>query len=223
MLLTVSETYPNTMTVNYTRDAAGDMTGIEYVKTTHCTEKCVWFTDSVLASIHGQWLEQTSTLSRQAYTYDAAGRLTQVQDTPVGKGCVVRIYAYDEDTNRTNLTTREPGSGGQCATTGGSEEKHSYDGADRLTDTGIVYNTFGDITSLPAVDAGGSELTSVYYADNQLASETQNGQTIGYNLDPDGRTLETVSTGKSLRHHQPLRWTRWYPGVDREHHGRNGA
>jgi RHS repeat-associated protein len=77
-----------------------------------------------------------------------------------------------------------------------AEEKHSYDTADRLTDPGTSYNTFGDITALPAADAGGSELTSAFYTDNQLASQTQNGQTIGYNLDPAGRTLETVATGK---------------------------
>jgi RHS repeat-associated protein len=54
---------------------------------------------------------------------------------------------------------------------------------------------------LPAADAGGKEasenLTSTFYTDNQLASQTQNGETIGYNLDPTGRTLETVSTGKT--------------------------
>ena len=192
----LTEGYPNGMNADYTYDQTGKPIGLEYVKTTHCTEKCTWFSDGVVPSIHGQWLEQTSTLGHQAYTYDAAGRLTQVQDTPVGKGCITRIYGYEEDTNRTSFTTREPGFEGKCATEGGTEEKHTYDEADRLTDTGIVYNTFGDITSLPAVDAGGSELTSTYYTDNQLAGETQNGQTIGYNLDPDGRTLETVSTGK---------------------------
>ena len=122
--------------------------------------------------------------------------MTQVQNTPAGKGCTTRVYVYDADTNRTSLTTREPGAEGKCATEGGTVEKHTYDEADRLNDTGVSYNAFGDITALPATDAGGSELTSAYYVDNQLASETQNGQTIGYNLDPAGRTLETVATGK---------------------------
>ncbi|HEY5342928.1 MAG TPA: RHS repeat-associated core domain-containing protein, partial [Solirubrobacteraceae bacterium] len=142
-------------------------------------------------------LEQTSTLSHQAYTYDAAGRLTQVQNTPAGKGCTTRAYAYDEDTNRLSLKTHEPGSKGECTSTGGTEEKHTYDEADRLTDTGTKYSEFGNITNLPSSDAGGSELTSTYYTDSQLASETQNGQTIGYNLDPALRTRETVSTGKT--------------------------
>ncbi len=193
----LTESYPNGMSANYTYNPSGTATALEYKKTTHCTEKCTWFSDTVVPSIHDQWLSQTSTFSSQAYTYDAAGRLIQVQNTPVGKGCTTRVYAYDEDTNRTSLTTREPNSKGECTTTGGTVEKHSYDEADRLTDTGTSYNTFGNITALPASDAGGSELTSTYYTDNQLATQTQNGETIGYNLDPAGRTRETVSTGKS--------------------------
>jgi RHS repeat-associated protein len=194
----LTEGYPNGMNASYTYNQTGKPTSLEYVKTTHCTEKCTWFSDSVVPSIHGQSLSQTSTLSSQSYTYDGAGRLTQVQSTPAGKGCTTRIYAYDEDTNRLNLTLREPGTGGVCATTGGTVENHSYDTADRLLDPGAAYSTFGNITSLPAVDAGGSELTSAYYVDNQLQNETQNGQTIGYNLDPQGRTREIVSTGKKV-------------------------
>jgi RHS repeat-associated protein len=193
----LNEGYPNGMNANYTYDSTGKPTALEYKKTTHCTEKCVWFSDSVVPSIHGQWLSQTSTLSSQAYAYDAAGRLTQVQNTPAGKGCTTRIYAYEEDTNRVSLTTREPGSKGECQTTGGTVEKHTYDTADRLIDAGTSYNTFGNITALPATDAGGTQLTSSFYVDNQLQSQTQNGQTIGYNLDPALRTRETVSTGKT--------------------------
>jgi RHS repeat-associated protein len=192
----LTEGYPNGMNADYTYNQEGTPTKLEYVKTTHCTEKCTWFSDAVVPSIHGQWLEQTSTLSHQAYTYDAAGRLTQVQDTPTGKGCTTRMYAYDEDTNRVSLKTYEPNSKGECASEAVTEESHTYDSADRLDDAGVKYSEFGNITNVPASDAGGSELTSTFYTDNQLASETQNGQTIGYNLDPAGRTRETVMTGK---------------------------
>jgi RHS repeat-associated protein len=193
----VTEGYPNGMNANYTYSQVGKPIALEYVKTTHCTEKCTWFSDTIVPSSHGQVLEQTSTLSHQAYTYDAAGRLTQVQNTPAGKGCTTRIYGYEEDTNRISLTTREPGTEGKCATEGGTVEKHTYDSADRLTDTGAKYNEFGNISALPAADAGGTELTSTFYTDNQLASQTQNGETIGYNLDPAARTREIVSTGKT--------------------------
>lgn len=191
--------YPNAMTANYTYSEAGAPTSLEYKKTAHCAKTCpeAWFSETVLPSIHGQQLEDTNTLAKTTNTYDNTGRLTQVQDTPNGKGCVTRAYAYDEDTNRTSLKTYEPGTEGKCATEKGTEEKHIYDPADRLTDAGIKYNTFGNTTTLPASDAGGTELTSSYYVDNQLASETQNGETIGYNLDPASRTRETVSTGKT--------------------------
>jgi RHS repeat-associated protein len=193
----LDEFYPNGMTAKYSYDPTGKATTLEYVKARYCGTSCTWFSDTVVPSIHGQWLSQVSSLSSQAYKYDAAGRLTQVQNTPAGGGCTTREYAYDEDTNRTSLTTFSPGGKGECTSTGGSVEKHTYDSADRLLDSGIAYSTFGNITALPAADAGGYELTSSYYADNQLASQTQNGQTVGYSLDPEERTRETVSTGKS--------------------------
>ncbi len=187
--------YPNGMVANYSHNAAGEAIGLEYVKTTHCTSGCTWYSDAVLSSIHGQVLAQTSTQSGQGYSYDGVGRLTQVKDTPAGKGCTTRLYSYDAETNRTGMTTREPGLEGKCATEGGTNETHSYDKADRLTDSGVAYSTFGDITTLPAADAGGSELTSTYYVNNEVASQAQKGQTIGYALDPGGRVRETVSTG----------------------------
>jgi len=194
----ISEELPNGMSVTTTLNHIGEATGLVYKKTTHCTEKCEWYTDSVIPSIHGQWLSQTSTLSTNNYSYDEAGRLIQVQDTPAGKECATRSYVYDADGNRTSLK-RTPASGGKCSTAGGETETHSYDTADRLIDTGTTYNPFGDILTLPAADAGGSKLTSAYYADGQLASQEQSEQTIGYQLDPARRTRETVATGKATK------------------------
>jgi RHS repeat-associated protein len=201
----LSEGYPNGMAATYTYGAAGKPTAVVYKKTTHCTEeaeKCVWFKDVVVPSIHGQWLDQTSGLSHQTYTYDAAGRLTQVQNTPTAsKVCTTRLYSYEADSNRVSLTTREPGVE-KCATEGGVEQKHTYDTADRLTDAGTQYNDFGDVLALPAKDAGGTEaaeeLTSTYYVDNQAATQGQSGETLSYELDPSGRTLEANSTGKTV-------------------------
>jgi RHS repeat-associated protein len=51
------------------------------------------------------------------------------------------------------------------------------------------------------VDAGGSELTSKFYADGQLASQEQGiakaKESIAYKLDPARRTNETISTGST--------------------------
>ncbi len=190
-----SETYPNGMTATYTRNAAGETVGIEYVKSTHCTEKCTWFSETTVPSIHGETLLRSSTLASDTYTYDAAGRLTQTTETPTGKGCTTRIYAYDEDSNRTSLTTREPGMEGKCATEGGSSETHTYDADDRLIDSGVSYDPLGDIAKLPADDGGGHELASEYYVDGQVQKQSQNGQTNTYTLDPEGRILKTVGEG----------------------------
>ncbi len=76
-------------------------------------------------------------------------------------------------------------------------EGHSYSTADQLADTGITYNAFGDVIWLPASDAGGKGVSSTFYSDNQLYSQTQNAQTMTYQLDPTRRTRETVATGTS--------------------------
>jgi YD repeat-containing protein len=196
----VAETYPNGMTATNTFNAVGEAIGTEYVKTTHCSTNCTWFSDNVTPSIHGETLAQTSTLAHEAYGYDSAGRLTEVQETPTGKGCTIRMYAYDEESNRTNLTNREPGSEGKCATEGGGTEHHTYEEANRLADTGVTYEAFGNVTTLPAADAGGgTELTSTYYVDNQVATQTQGSKKLEYLYDPAGRTRETktVAGGKT--------------------------
>jgi RHS repeat-associated protein len=190
-----SEGYPNGMSQTTTLNAIGEPISLEDVKTTDCTSNCTWFSDSVVPTISGAWAAQTSTFSKETYVQDEANRLTEVKETPTGQGCTTRIYAYDQETNRTSITTRPPAAEGKCATEGGTIEKHTYDEASRLDDTGVAYEPFGSITALPAVDAGGSELKASFYSDNQLATQTQNGETIGYNLDPAGRTRETVSTG----------------------------
>ncbi len=227
-----SEIYPNGMCANTTYNAAGTATSIEYIKTRVCSETGapVWFSDSIVPSIHGETLEQTSTLSKEEYEYDTAGRLLKTQETPAGKGCVTRVYAYDEESNRTSLTTREPGTEGKCASEGGTVQRHTYDEANRLTDEGVAYETFGNITKMPAADAGGHEITSTYYLDNQLATETQNSETLKYLYDPAGRTMETTAEGKTasktISHYAgpdnaltwasegSEKWTRNIPGLD---------
>ncbi len=196
-----TETYPNGMTASYTHNQTGETTGIEYKKTVHCAKTCpeVWYTDTIVPSIHGETLKQTSTLSEEpSYTYDAAGRLTQTQEIPTGEGCKTRIYNYDEDSNRTTETTREPGTEGKCASEGGNTEWHTYDTANTLADPEVTYETFGNTTKLPAADAGGSALTSEYYLDGQVYKQEQGEQKIEYKLDPEERTLETISTGKPV-------------------------
>jgi hypothetical protein len=100
----------------------------------------------------------------------------------------------------------------KCTTEGGSGEWHTYDTADRMTDPGVIYEPFGNITALPSADAGGHELLSSFYIDGQVHTQSQNGKTIEYSLDPDGRTREMVSGGATTIDHYDaggggLAWT----------------
>ena len=230
------ETFPNAMTATYTRNQVGETTGIEYVKTAHCEKTCpeVWYSDTIVPSVHGETLKQASTMSEEpSYTYDEAGRLLQTQEIPAGEGCKTRVYTYDEESNRKSLATHEPGSKGECTSTGGTEEKHTYDEANRLTDPGVKYETFGNTTNLPAADADGSELISEYYVDGQVSKQEQNGEKIEYKLDPEERTRETLSKGNTsttvITHYdssggavawtgegsgETEKWTRNIPGID---------
>jgi streptogramin lyase len=236
-----SESYPNGMTAYDTYNHAGEATGIEYKKTVDCAKSCpeVWFSDSVVPSIHGEALKQTSTLSEEpSYTYDGAGRLVEEQEVPAGEGCKTHLYSYDEDSNRTTETTREPATEGKCASEGGSTEWHTYDTANSLADPGVTYEPFGNTTKLPAADADGKEstesLTTEYYVDSQVYKQEQGEQKLEYKLDPAERTLETVSSGKPVdstvvSHYDAAggavawtgegsgeteKWTRSIPGID---------
>jgi hypothetical protein len=125
------------------------------------------------------------------------------------------------------LTTRAPGGEGKCATEGGTVEKHTYDEANRLTDAGIAYDSFGNVTKLPAADAEGHELTSTFYVDGAVATQSQNGVSNSYSLDPEGRVRETISGANTTISHydstgEAVAWTsegegkskRNIPGID---------
>jgi RHS repeat-associated protein len=104
-----------------------------------------------------------------------------------------------------SLTTI-PSATSTCATSGGSTVNHSYDEADRLTDAGYVYDTWGRTTTVPSVDAGGSgNLTVGYYANDMVRSMsqgTQTTQTMTWNLDPANRLHSwTDASGTSHVNH----------------------
>jgi DNA-binding beta-propeller fold protein YncE len=227
------EVYPNGMCANTTYNSVGTATGVEYLKPKTCTESkpTVWFSDSVVPSIDGETLQQTSTLSKENYTYDNLGRLTETQETPAGKDCKSRLYGYDEESNRTSETTRES-STETCATEGGTTEIHSYDIANRLVDSGVEYETFGNTTKMPAADAG-HEIVSTYYLDNQVATQKQNEQSFKYSYDPAGRMMEATSENETTKAKSTVithyagggnaltwtsegseKWTRNIPGID---------
>lgn len=181
--LMVQRGLPNGLVAETTYDEAGAAVELTYTKTTSCSEACTWLTESADRSIYGQVLSQANTASSQKYAYDNAGRLTVVNDTPQAGGCVTRVYQFDADSNRTSLTTRPPATKGECAVSGGLTETYAYDAADRLVGEGISYDSWGRITSLPGVYAGGGTLVTSYYGNDMVASQSQGGITNSYQLD----------------------------------------
>lgn len=229
--------YPDEMCANYTYNTVGETTHIEYTKAATCSEKeGVWFSETRVPSVRGETMSRTSTLAKEEYAYDTLGRLTEAKETPAGEYCKTRIYAYDEESNRTKLTTREPSSKNECATEGGTVQEHTYDEANRLTDSGITYDALGNTTKLPSGDAEGHALESTFYVDNAVATQTQNGVTNDYYLDPEGRVREAVTSAKKVISHYDSsgaavawtcegaekaetcesggKWTRNIPGID---------
>jgi RHS repeat-associated protein len=155
---------------------------------------------TALTSVHGQWLassgpSSTGNAATVAYTYDSAGRLAQVQDTLAGQ-CTTRQYGFDADSNRTQYIATGPGSGGACQS-GTLATVHSYDAADRLTDTGIAYDAMGRTTTLPAADAGGTQQTFTYYANDQVNTLTQGTVTHTATLDPTWRIRTWATSADS--------------------------
>ncbi len=140
-------------------------------------------TDRIVPTIHGQWLRQFG-LTTRAFTIDAWGRVTQTDDVS-DDACVRRAYEYGspagKNTNRVAETTAVGAPGGDCPTTGGTTETHSYDTADRLVDNGYDYDAFGRTTALP----GG--LTVAYHADDRVRSQTAGTVRQTWNNDPAQR------------------------------------
>lgn len=186
---------PNGLVASTTYDEVGEPTKLAYTKVPSCTEKCIWLEESNERSIYGQILSQTSLGSSQQYSYDEAGRLTLVKDTPQGGECTTRQYFFDADSNRTKLTTRAPGAGGACdVSSKGTSQEYSYDAADRLTGE-VTYDGFGRITSLPSKYAGGSTLKTSFYSNEMVASQSQAGLTNTYQLDAAGRPRQVIQAG----------------------------
>jgi RHS repeat-associated protein len=186
---------PNGLSAKTTYNEAGEPTKLVYTKAASCGESCTWFEEKLERSIIGQILTRTGTLSN-VYSYDKAGRLTLAEETPTGGSCVTRSYSYDEDSNRKALITRAPGLGGACDTTSeGGKQTYKYDSADRLVDTGVAYDPFGRITSLPAADAGGKALASTFFSNDMVANQTQNGVSNTFELDASLRQRQRLQGG----------------------------
>jgi RHS repeat-associated protein len=190
----IKEGLPNGLTKSTTFDAAGAPTALSYTKASNCGASCTWLSFAVDRSARGQILSETGNLGKDEYGYDAVGRLTTARETPTGGSCTTRSYEYDPDSNRKGLTTI-PGVGSTCSSSGGSNQEYKYDAADRLLSEGPTYDDFGRIKNLPAALAGGKALTTTYFSNGMIATQSQNGLTNSYQLDASLRPRQRLQAG----------------------------
>ncbi|MDT9682749.1 DNRLRE domain-containing protein [Streptomyces sp. TRM76323] len=180
-----SEKLPGGYTLKQTEDTTGSPVERTYTRDSDGT---VVYSDTVTESIHGQVTSHTG-WSDQTYRYDTTGRLTVVEDT-YDTVCTKRTYTFDNRTNRKSLTTATGAPGADCPTTGGTTTNHTYDTADRLVDTGYVYDAFGRTTTVP--DNG----TIGYYTSDLVHQQTADGKRQTWQLDATHRFRSwTVETG----------------------------
>jgi RHS repeat-associated protein len=190
----VKQGLPNGLTREMAVDEAGEATGLTYTKASNCGTNCTWLSNSAQRSIRGQILVEEGTLGKDEYAYDKLGRLTAARETLTGGSCTTRNYAYDADSNRTGMTTI-PGVAGACSSSGGTSRSYAYDAADRLYAPGLIYDEFGRITSLPGEFAGGKTLTTSYFSNDMVASQTQDGVTNTFQLDAMLRHRQRLQAG----------------------------
>jgi RHS repeat-associated protein len=192
----VEEGLPNGLLAKTTYDETDAPSHLSYEKKTFCSTSCTWLDYAVDRSIGGQVLTESSLTATRQYGYDKAGRLKLAKETPAGGECTTRSYIYDKDSNRTALITRAPGIGGACdVSSNGAVQSHTYDAGDRLIDAGVIYDNFGRITSLPAEDAGGGALTTTYYSNDLVATQSQGQVTNAYQLDAAFRQRQRTQSG----------------------------
>lgn len=197
--------YPNGLRATTSHDETGTAVNLEYVKTTNCSTDCTWLQFASERSIHGDTMASNSDLSDQQYDYDAAGRLTRVQDRLGGASCKTRAYAVDDDSNRTAADIYAPTSTGECQqTTPTLSSTYTYDAADRVVDAGFVYDTLGRTLTVPAAYALGTTLTATYYVNDVVRSMAQAGDDKTWTLDVAQTRFRSWTDGSytKINHYQ---------------------
>ncbi|MCP3765232.1 DNRLRE domain-containing protein [Streptomyces sp. MAR25Y5] len=171
------QTLPWNIDVEYNLDPTGNETSRYW----HWESGWTIQGETTGVTVHDQVADRTTYTgggAHQEYTYDAAGRLTKVDDTQIGV-TTHRAYRFDDNDNRTELvTTVDDVDGGAPAVI---TTDHTYDSADRLISAGTVYDAFGRTTS----QANGAQNT--YYANDLVRQITANSQRTTWDLDAAGR------------------------------------
>lgn len=185
----LTETLPGGVLLTLGYDTQGELTA----KTYTAADGALLLSDRSTASIHGQQLGHTQTdggTTDSDFGYDRTGRLVKAADRTLF-GCATRAYGFDNNSNRTSLTTVTDDCDTATADALTTSTGYGYDAADRLTGTGIGYDAFGRTTST----ASGTQLS--YYASDLVRSETTANRRTTWSLDGVGRLAATTVETKA--------------------------
>ncbi|WP_232838728.1 DNRLRE domain-containing protein [Streptomyces geranii] len=185
-----SETLPGGHTLTIATDPTGQETGREYTTSDGTTIA----SDTAGYTATGRQAGHTQTdgaTTESDYTYDSAGRLTQATDT-TASGCTTRAYTFDANSNRTALTATSDDCDATTTDDAATATKsYTYDSADRLVNSGYVYDAFGRTTTSGATTLG-------YYTNDLLRTETVGTSRKVWEFDGAGRlaaqTAQTQAT-----------------------------
>ncbi|MFE2425797.1 DNRLRE domain-containing protein [Streptomyces sp. NPDC059373] len=188
-----TEALPGGYTLTDTQDETGTETSRVYTKDSDGTVVASDTTDHTAQGQTVADVDSNGQTRSRSYTYDAADRLTQADDTAADSSCTRRSYTFDNNTNRTALATSTSDVGSACTSTGATTTSSTYDSADRLETSGTVYDALGRTTT----QAGGA--TIGYYANDLVRQQTSGTNRQTWTLDAAGRlaawTTESNSTG----------------------------
>jgi len=182
-----AETLPGGYSFTQTYNTIGAPTSRTYTDSANATVLGDHADYTILGTESGH-TENNGASTSTGYTYDAAGRLTQAQDD-TGATCTTRAYTFASSTSwdRTKLTTDT--SANDCAdttTTTTSTATHTYDSADRITDTGYTYDAYGRTLTTP-------DARLTYYTNDLARSEATSTTKQTWTLDADHRQAVTTN------------------------------
>jgi RHS repeat-associated protein len=129
-------------------------------------------------------------LSTQGFTYTQIGELATASRND-GTTCTSQRFGYDANSNRTGYAASTT-----SCTAPATSVIHGYDAADRITDTGTVYDQLGrTITAPSSTVTGGADVGIQYFDNDMVQKQTQTvagvTHTQTFTLDPSGHRIAT--------------------------------
>lgn len=173
----VAENFPGNVRMERTLNTNGEAVAQNWKWTSGCSTSCAITSSSSELDAQGRIVRLDSDQSGDAYTYDTIGRLKQSDDTRAGI-CKRVQYGYDQSSNRTSQSTTASASGNACGTGSTTSRTNTFDTADRITNSGYVYDVLGRTTAIPAADSPNGSVTYVNYRTDDRPTQIWAGSTL---------------------------------------------